>query len=75
MFRRSQDHGNIYDFLSAFSSKKETQSGVSFKKPFPMENAAEHFWLVDIELNDGKMFGYADNVPAPIQFCTTWRQD
>ena len=34
--------------------------------PFPTENGAEHIWLVDIELNDEKMFGYIDNVPDQV---------
>ena len=54
------------DFLSAFSSKKDTQSAYSVKMPFPTENGDEHIWLVDIELNDGKMFGYVDNVPDQV---------
>lgn len=54
------------DFFSALSSKKETQSAYSIKMPFPTENGAEHIWLVDIELNDGKMFGYIDNVPDQV---------
>ena len=59
--RETFDH-----FLSAFSSKNETQSAYSVKMPFPTENGAEHIWLVDIELNDGKMVGYVDNVPDQV---------
>jgi len=54
------------DFLSAVSSKKETQSAYSVKMPFPTESGAEHIWLVDIELSDGKMFGYIDNLPNKV---------
>ena len=54
------------DFLSAFNSNNETQSAYAVKMPFPTENGAEHIWLVDIEINDGKMFGYIDNVPDQV---------
>ena len=62
----AKSRATFNDFLSAVSSKKETQSSHSVKIPFPMENGAEHIWLVDLELNDGKMFGYVDNLPDQV---------
>lgn len=53
-------------FLSAFENQNGNQSGFSVKMPFPTKEGAEHIWLVNIELKDGKLFGQVGNVPENV---------
>lgn len=54
------------DFLSAYNNKKEDQTDFSVKMPFATESGAEHIWLVDISMKDGKLFGQVDNLPESV---------
>lgn len=54
------------DFLAAFNSKNESQRGFSVKMPFATEYGAEHIWLTNMEVKDGKLFGIVDNLPQSV---------
>jgi uncharacterized protein YegJ (DUF2314 family) len=53
-------------FLATFNNPKEEQMSFSVKMPFPTDDGAEHIWLVNIESQDGKLFGEVDNVPENV---------
>lgn len=54
------------NFLATFKNKKRNQTNFCVKMPFPTSHGAEHVWLVNIESNDGKLYGQVDNVPESI---------
>jgi uncharacterized protein YegJ (DUF2314 family) len=54
------------EFLADFKSKKASQRNFSVKMPFATEYGAEHIWLTNMEMKDGKLFGIVDNLPQSV---------
>jgi uncharacterized protein YegJ (DUF2314 family) len=54
------------EFLAILKNPKSNQGNFSVKMPFRTTEGAEHLWLIDIELKDGKVFGKIDNVPQDV---------
>lgn len=54
------------EFLAAFKSKKGSQRNFSVKMPFSTEYGAEHIWLTNMEIKDGKLLGIVDNLPQSV---------
>ena len=54
------------NFLAAFKGKNDSQRSFSVKMPFATEFGAEHIWLTNMEIKDGKLFGIVDNLPQSV---------
>ena len=54
------------NFLAAFNGKNASQRSFSVKMPFATEFGAEHIWLTNMDIKDGKLFGIVDNLPQSV---------
>jgi uncharacterized protein YegJ (DUF2314 family) len=53
-------------FLTSFKSKNSSQRSFSVKMPFATEYGAEHIWLTNMQIKDGKLVGIVDNLPQSV---------
>jgi uncharacterized protein YegJ (DUF2314 family) len=54
---------SLPDFWQIYEKPEHGESGFSLKVKITDKEQAEHFWVVDIERKDGKIFGTINNDP------------
>jgi uncharacterized protein YegJ (DUF2314 family) len=57
---------SLSQFWQVFEQRAHGETGFSLKARIVDENGVEHFWLTDIERNDGRILGRINNEPAVV---------